>query len=296
MTPLSAIALSSFLACSPQASETTIPGALPTGGEVMSAEGEIQITRPMMDVYLGAMPEEAREKMAGQDQMKRLQAEIVREEKLFKSAIERSLHEDPMVKNQLLIAQRQVLFQALLQAVVKEMSTEEAIKGWYDSHLVQFRADQVQLSVIEVADKTKADTLLASLQGGADFATVAKENSKDPSAEKGGELGWVDKRAVGGELGEKLAEAKAGDVVGPLETPRGWSLMKLHGQRDVVPFDEAREKIPTSQAFQKSLVQTYIESLDTPAETPQVTLTVPAPAAASAAPAAPTATPESAPQ
>ena len=296
MTPLITVALSSFLACTPQASETTIPGALPTGGEVMTAEGEIQITRPMMDVYLGAMPEEAREKMSGPDQMKRLQAEIVREEKLFKSAIERSLHEDPMVKNQLLIAQRQVLFQALLQAVVKEMSTEEAVQGWYDSHLVQFRADQVQLSVIEVADKTKANTLLTSIQGGADFATVAKENSKDPSAEKGGELGWVDKRAVGGELGEKLAEAADGDVVGPLETPRGWSLMKLEGRRDVVPFDEAREKIPTSQAFQKSLVQTYIESLDTPAETPQATLTVPAPGAAPTAPAAPIATPESAPQ
>jgi peptidyl-prolyl cis-trans isomerase C len=296
MTPLFAVALSSFLACTPQASETSIPGALPTGGEVMSAEGEIQITRPMMDVYLGAMPEEAREKMAGADQMKRLQAEIVREEKLFKSAIDRSLHEDPMVKSQLLIAQRQVLFQALLQAVVKEMSTEEAIKGWYDSHLVQFRADQVQLSVIEVADKTKADTLLVSIQGGADFSTVAKENSKDPSAEEGGELGWVDKRAVGGELGEKLAAAADGDVVGPLETPRGWSLMKLQARRDVVPFDEAREKIPTSQAFQKSLVQTYIESLDTPAATPEVTLTVPAPGTAPATPAAPTATPESAPQ
>ncbi len=293
MTSLFSIALASFLGCTPQATEATVPGALPTTGEVMTAEGEIQITRSMMDVYLGAMPEEAREKMAGPDQMKRLQAEIVREEKLFKSAVERSLHEDPMVRNQLLIAQRQVLFQALLQQVVKEMSTDEAIKGWYDSHLVQFRADQVQLSVIEVEDKAKADTLLASLKGGADFSTVAKENSKDASAEKGGELGWVDKRAVGGELGEKLADAKDGDVVGPLETPRGWSLMKLQARRDVVPFDEAREKIPTSQAFQKSLVQTYIESLDTPAETPEVTLTVPAPGAA---PAAPAATPESAPQ
>jgi peptidyl-prolyl cis-trans isomerase C len=292
MTPLFAVALSSFLACSPEASESAIPGALPTGGEVMTAEGEIQITRPMMDVYLGAMPEEAREKMAGPDQIKRLQAEIIREEKLFKSAIERSLHEDPMVKNQLLIAQRQVLFQALLQKVVKEMSTEEAIKAWYDSHLVQFRANQVQLSVIEVTDQDKAETLLASLNGGADFATVAKENSKDPSAEKGGELGWVDKRALGGELGEKLGDAKDGDVVGPMETPRGWSLMKLHGHRDVVPFNEAREKIPVSQAFQKSLVQSYIESLDTPKDTPEVTLTVPAPAAAPTAPAAPEVPPQ----
>ena len=67
---------------------------------------------------MGTMPEEAREKMAGPDQMNHLQQGIVREEKNFKFAIESSPHEDPMVKNQFLIGQRQVLLQPLLQAEV----------------------------------------------------------------------------------------------------------------------------------------------------------------------------------
>ncbi len=110
--------------------ESTVPGTLPSGGEVLEESDGLQITRAMVDIYLGAMPAEAQEKLAAPDQMKRLQTEIVREEKLFRAAVERSLHEDPTVEKQLLLAQRQVLFQALLKQVVEEKSTEESVQAW----------------------------------------------------------------------------------------------------------------------------------------------------------------------
>jgi peptidyl-prolyl cis-trans isomerase D len=44
----------------------------------------------------------------------------------------------------------------------------------------------------DAAMKSKAESVLKLIQGGGDFAKIAKDNSQDPgSAEKGGELGWI---------------------------------------------------------------------------------------------------------
>lgn len=47
---------------------------------------------------------------------------------------------------------------------------------------------------VDAAAKAKADSLVARLRGGADFAALARTNSEDPSSSAaGGDMGWVDK-------------------------------------------------------------------------------------------------------
>jgi parvulin-like peptidyl-prolyl isomerase len=55
---------------------------------------------------------------------------------------------------------------------------------------VPVEAEQVHARQILVASKEEADRILGELQSGADFATVAVEQSLDASRINGGDLGW----------------------------------------------------------------------------------------------------------
>lgn len=251
-----------LMACS-QAQTTSnnaLPGSLP-GAEAKAGE-DIVVSKEMLDVYLGALPEETREEFNTPDRLKRLEFEIVRQERLYLQAVSRSLQDDPRVQKQLILAQREAMVNALLEQVVAEASTDEALQTWYNEHLVQFRTDQVHLSIIEVATEKDALELKTSLAGGADFAQLANEKHTGPPAAEGGDIGWIDKRMLGPDLGAKVSAVAPGEIVGPEQSPRGWTIMKVHEARDIVPFEEAKETILSQQTYTKEVVENYIASLE----------------------------------
>ena len=93
-------------------------------------------------------------------------------------------------------------------------------------------ARHILLTVDKPADSDKvkadADALLKQIQGGGDFAALAKANSKDPiSAAKGGELDLSDRNAFVPEFSAALFALKQGEVSAPVKTQFGWHLIKL---------------------------------------------------------------------
>jgi peptidyl-prolyl cis-trans isomerase D len=103
----------------------------------------------------------------------------------------------------------------------------------------------------EKAAEKKADALLARINKGEAFAKVAKEASQDDASKaRGGDLGWRAKGAtnVPADAEDKLFSAKAGEVVGPLKGPGGFTLTKVEGAREgTVPFDQAKLELAESQ-------------------------------------------------
>ena len=80
--------------------------------------------------------------------------------------------------------------------------------------------------------KQQIDDLKAQVDGGADFATLAKDKSDDDSKSKNGSLGWVQADDnVYGEYFTAAAKAQTGDVVGPIRNKEGWYILKLDGVR-----------------------------------------------------------------
>ena len=71
------------------------------------------------------------------------------------------------------------------------------------------------------------------LEDGEDFATVATEVSDDFTAQTGGTLGWFEDGDVAyDEYFDALADAEAGDLVGPIETDRGAAVLELVERRE----------------------------------------------------------------
>ncbi|HVR81077.1 MAG TPA: peptidylprolyl isomerase [Luteimonas sp.] len=93
----------------------------------------------------------------------------------------------------------------------------------------------------DAAAKAKIDTLAARLAGGADFATVAKENSDDTnSAPKGGELGWFARDTYSPEFGAQVAALQDAQVSAPFRTQAGWHIVQREGTRQANVTDATR--------------------------------------------------------
>ncbi len=76
--------------------------------------------------------------------------------------------------------------------------------------------------------KAKAEALRKEIEGGKDFATVAKESSEDPGSKaRGGDLGWVERGSWEPALANVAFALKAGEVTQPVETKFGVHLVKV---------------------------------------------------------------------
>jgi len=97
------------------------------------------------------------------------------------------------------------------------------------------------------ASKAKAEEILARIKADpTTFAKEAQEHSVDPgSAAHGGDLGFFGRGMMVPPFEKAVFEAKAGDIVGPVESDFGWHLIKVDAIQPAAarPFDEVKNAI-----------------------------------------------------
>ena len=92
-------------------------------------------------------------------------------------------------------------------------------------------AKQVRASHILVKTEDQANDILKRINGGEDFADVAKRFSKCPSGSKGGDLGWFGKGMMVPEFEKAAFETAEGNIVGPVKTQFGYHIIKVTGSK-----------------------------------------------------------------
>ncbi len=73
--------------------------------------------------------------------------------------------------------------------------------------------------------------LKKDIEGGADFAAVAKKHSSCPSSSKGGDLGEFGRGQMVPEFDEVVFSAEVGAVQGPVKTQFGYHLLEVTSRR-----------------------------------------------------------------
>ncbi|MFB6435110.1 MAG: peptidylprolyl isomerase SurA [Candidatus Malihini olakiniferum] len=76
-----------------------------------------------------------------------------------------------------------------------------------------------------------ANSLVKKLQGGADFAKLAMENSVDSQALKGGQIGWRKLHEIPSLFSERLIQAQKGQVVGSIRSSVGFHILRINDIR-----------------------------------------------------------------
>jgi len=101
--------------------------------------------------------------------------------------------------------------------------------------LEQTHARHILIKTSEVLSDTEAEARLVALRervvNGADFGELAKANSADLSAARGGDLGWVNPGDTVPEFERAMNALKPGDVSAPVRSPFGWHLIQVMERR-----------------------------------------------------------------
>lgn len=85
---------------------------------------------------------------------------------------------------------------------------------------------------ILVETEDQCNELKSQIEGGANFADLAKEHSKCPSGNAGGELGEFGPGQMVPEFDEVVFSADIGKVQGPVKTQFGYHLLEVTNRTD----------------------------------------------------------------
>ena len=141
--------------------------------------------------------------------------------------------------------------------------------------VTQTRARHILIKTSEVVSEADARRRLAGLRerivGGVDFAELARLNSQDGTAARGGELGWVHPGDTVPEFERAMHALKPGELSEPVRSPFGFHLIQVQERRTSDMSAErqrlqARQQLrerKSEEAYQEWLRQlrdrTYVE-------------------------------------
>ncbi len=162
--------------------------------------------------------------------------------------------------------------------LVKVHVSDEDAKAFYDSHPDLFKepekikASHILLKVEANTDPAKKEEIRKKMEGakkrlekGEDFAALAKELSQDPSAEKGGDLGFFEKGKMVKPFEDAAFSLKPGEVSDIVESPFGFHLIKVFDRQAerTIPYGDSKERIKKYLWRMKFMEQknVYVEAL-----------------------------------
>lgn len=97
------------------------------------------------------------------------------------------------------------------------------------------RVQEIFLPVDNPQDSTRvyqtAREIIGALNQGADFAGLARQFSASASAANGGDLGWLYAGEMASDLQQAVNQLKPGDISDPVQTIRGYYILKLLDRR-----------------------------------------------------------------
>jgi len=118
--------------------------------------------------------------------------------------------------------------------------------------------------VDSAAAKLTADSVLAQLNSGVAFEDLVQKYSDDTGTkEKGGDLGYFERRMMVKEFDETAFNMQVGEISGLVQTNFGYHIIKLTDRMPMLTFDEEKEELRNTYKKQQYQVDydKYIESL-----------------------------------
>lgn len=144
----------------------------------------------------------------------------------------------------------------------KAKVTDEEVKEIYDQYKDSFATpEQVRASHILVETKEEAQAIIKELQGGADFAAIAKEKNQDATKETGGDLNFFARDSgMDAAFEEAAFKLKKGELATePVKSSFGYHVIKVTDRKEATnpTLEDKKEEI------RKQLVSTKVNEQST---------------------------------
>ncbi|HEU4889380.1 MAG TPA: peptidyl-prolyl cis-trans isomerase [Thermoanaerobaculia bacterium] len=158
--------------------------------------------------------------------------------------------------------QRQVRYLLADTAKIRSQltPTEQELRSAYEANRTRYRVgpaakvlhilvkvDPQAPPAVDAAARAKAQSLVAQLRGGADFAALAQANSDDPSSSgNGGDMGWVESGQTVQPFEQAIFSVPLNTISEPIRsTEFGYHIVKVTERRteSVRPFEQVKAEL-----------------------------------------------------
>ncbi len=227
--------------------KTCLPVLVLAGGLMMAAPAPNAFSQERIlvaklngeDIYLDEalrliekLPDEIRQQPL-ETYFDRLVDDIVDSRLAATAGNEAGLTNNERVIEQMSIAAQRVLAEAWINSELRKSITDEAVQQAYDIFVADEQSrHEVRARHILVKEKTEAEAVISELQGGADFAELAKKRSTGPSGPNGGDLGYFPRGAMVPAFENAAFALAAGSFTQtPVQTQFGWHIILVEEKR-----------------------------------------------------------------
>jgi peptidyl-prolyl cis-trans isomerase C len=236
-------------AAAPAVSPDTVVATV--GGEAIT-EADLGFAAEDLTQELGQMPPEQRKPF--------LLRVLIDMKVMAKAGQDAGMADTPLFQQRLAYLEDRALRRAYFAESIANAVTEEVVRAEYDKFVADFTpADEIRASHILVPTEEEANAVKSQLDGGTDFATLAKEKSIDPGAANGGDLGFFGKGMMVAPFeAAAFALTEAGEISAPVQSQFGWHVIRLEEKRQSTP--PAFEQV-AGQLQQQVLMTTFDETV-----------------------------------
>lgn len=226
------------------------PAAPVDPNQVVITIGDEKITAAQYDELVNSLPDQYQQFARGAG--KRQFAEnIVQLKLLSKEAEKRKLDQTPKVQGQLNFQRQNILAQVMFQDLQNTVKVDDAaVQKYYDDHKSEYEGLKARHILIRVAGApmpaapgkkeltdeealAKATAIKKQLDGGADFAELAKKESDDTqSGAQGGDLGSFKKGMMVPPFEQAAFALPVGKISDPVKTPFGYHIIRVDAKEN----------------------------------------------------------------
>jgi peptidyl-prolyl cis-trans isomerase C len=142
--------------------------------------------------------------------------------------------------------QRIQMASEVIDGIAAAPITDAALQALYDERYADgFGGDEFNAAHILVETEEEAQAIKVELDGGADFAEMAKAKSTGPSGPNGGDLGWFGPGMMVPPFEEAVVAMEPGQISAPVQTQFGWHLIILNEKRktEAPKLDDVRTEL-----------------------------------------------------
>lgn len=181
---------------------------------------------------------------------------MVVRELIMQEAQKEGLDKSPEVASKLEDLKKRVIVEAFLKKKVEQSANipDAELKSFYDKNLDKFKTgEQIHASHILVKSEAQAKDIEKQLKAGGNFEELAKKNSIDGAAAKGGDLGWFGKGSMLPDFEKVAFSLKEGAISDIVKTKFGYHIIKVTGKRPAGTrtFEEVKDQLKAALAPEK---------------------------------------------
>ena len=172
------------------------------------------------------------------------------------------LQKDPKVAARIDLLRTQILAEAATEKYITAHPVSESeLQAEYDSQIASMPKEYKARHILVETQET-AESIIRELQAGGDFSKLAKQESKDSSAQSGGDLGWFSPQTMVKPFADAVTALEKGAYTAtPVQSEFGYHVIILDDVREpeAPKFEEVKPQV--EMFVQRKKLQEYLDSL-----------------------------------